>query len=157
MRIECLLRDFLGKTIPSVLKRMISFPHYLHAHESICCSVSKSCPTLCSPVNCSPPGFSVHGDFPGKNTGVGCHFLLQGIFPTQGLNPHLPRQQVDSSPLSHLGGPCESIPLFSLLSQASYTQVLYFDPLLTICLLIGVRFCFVFLTVLTVRSHYLCD
>ena len=29
---------------------------------------------------------SVHGDFPGKNTGVGCHFLLQGIFPTQGSN-----------------------------------------------------------------------
>ena len=28
-------------------------------------------------------------DFPGENTGVGCHFLLQGIFPTQGLNPHL--------------------------------------------------------------------
>ena len=28
-------------------------------------------------------------DFPDKNTGVGCHFLLQGIFPTQGLNPHL--------------------------------------------------------------------
>ena len=28
-------------------------------------------------------------DYPGKNTGVGCHFLLQGIFPTQGLNPHL--------------------------------------------------------------------
>ena len=28
-------------------------------------------------------------DFPGKNTGVGCHFLLQGVFPTQGSNPHL--------------------------------------------------------------------
>ena len=37
----------------------------------------------------SPPGSSVHGDPPGKNTGVGCHALLQGIFPTQGLNPHL--------------------------------------------------------------------
>ena len=37
----------------------------------------------------SPPGFSVHGDSPGKNTGVGCHALLQGIFPTQGLNPNL--------------------------------------------------------------------
>ena len=29
-------------------------------------------------------------DFPGNNTGVGCHFLLQGIFPTQGSNPGLP-------------------------------------------------------------------
>ena len=32
---------------------------------------------------------SVHGDSPGKNTRVGCHALLQGIFPTQGLNPRL--------------------------------------------------------------------
>ena len=36
-----------------------------------------------------PPGASVHGDSPGKNTGVGCHALLQGIFPTQGSNPGL--------------------------------------------------------------------
>ena len=35
-------------------------------------------------------------DFPGKNTGMGCHFLLQGIFPTQGLNLHLFHWQVDS-------------------------------------------------------------
>jgi len=32
-------------------------------------------------MDCSPPGFSVHGDSPGKNSGVGCHALLQGIFP----------------------------------------------------------------------------
>ena len=32
----------------------------------------------------------IHGDSPGKNTGVGCHVLLQGIFPTQGSNPGLP-------------------------------------------------------------------
>ena len=44
------------------------------------------CPTLFDPINCSPPGFSVHGDSPGKNTGVGCHSLPQGIFSTQGLN-----------------------------------------------------------------------
>ena len=37
-------------------------------------------------MDCSVPGSSVHGDSPGKNTGVGCHALLQGIFPTQGLN-----------------------------------------------------------------------
>ena len=37
----------------------------------------------------SPPGSSVHGDSPGKNTGVGCHALLQGMFPTQGPNPGL--------------------------------------------------------------------
>ena len=44
--------------------------------------------------------------FPGKNPGAGCHFLLQGIFPTQGLNSRLlclPHQQLDSLPLCHLG------------------------------------------------------
>ena len=45
----------------------------------------------CDPMDYSPPGSSVHGDSPGKNTGVGCRSLLQGIFPTQGLNPHLLR------------------------------------------------------------------
>ena len=49
--------------------------------------VTESCPTLCDPVDCSPPGCL--WDFPGKNTGLGCHFLLQEIFPTQGLNPGL--------------------------------------------------------------------
>ena len=39
------------------------------------------------PIECSPPGSSVHGDSLGKNTGVGCHALLQGIFLTQGSNP----------------------------------------------------------------------
>ena len=53
------------------------------------CLVAQSCLTLCDPVDYSPPGSSVHGDSPGKNTGVGCHFLLQGIFPTQGSNLHL--------------------------------------------------------------------
>ena len=37
-------------------------------------------------MDCSPPGSSVHGNSPGKNTGVGCHFLLQGIFLTQALD-----------------------------------------------------------------------
>ena len=41
------------------------------------------CPTPCDPMDCGPLGSSVHGIFSGKNAGVGCHFLLQGIFPTQ--------------------------------------------------------------------------
>ena len=52
--------------------------------------VTQSCPTLGDSTDCSPLGSSVHGDSPGKNSGVGCHALLQGIFPTQGLNPGLP-------------------------------------------------------------------
>ena len=41
--------------------------------------------TLCDPMDCSLSGSSVYGDSPGKNTGVGRHFLLQGIFPTPEL------------------------------------------------------------------------
>ena len=51
--------------------------------EALSCAVlTQLCPTLCDPMDCSPPGSSVHGDSPGKNTGVGCHALPQGIFPT---------------------------------------------------------------------------
>ena len=56
------------------------------------CFVTQLCLTLCDPTDCIPPGSSVHGDSPGKNTEVGSHTLLQGIFPTQGLNPGLSHQ-----------------------------------------------------------------
>ena len=64
---------------------------------------AQSCPTLCEPMDCSPPGppsmeFS-------RQEYWSCHFLLQGIFPTQGLNwglLHLLHWKVDSLPLSHL-------------------------------------------------------
>ena len=46
-------------------------------------------------------------DFPGKNTGVGCHFLLQEIFPTLGLNPGLPHCRQTLYRLSHQGNPKE--------------------------------------------------
>ena len=49
-----------------------------------------------------PPGSFVRGILPGKVTGVGWHFLLQGILPTQGLNLCLLHWQVNSLPLSHL-------------------------------------------------------
>ena len=51
--------------------------------------VVQSCPTLCNPMDCSPPGSSVHGDSPSNNTGMGCHTFLQGIIPTRGVNPGL--------------------------------------------------------------------
>ena len=51
--------------------------------------VVRSCLTLCNLMGCSLPGSFVHGDFPGKNTRLACHFLFQGIVPTQGLNPGL--------------------------------------------------------------------
>ena len=52
-----------------------------------------------------PYGLFCPWDFPDKNTIVGCHFLLQGIFLTQGLNLHLLHWQTDSLLLSHQGTP----------------------------------------------------
>ena len=42
----------------------------------VLCLVAQSCPALCNPMSCSPPGYFVHGDFPRKNTRVSCHALL---------------------------------------------------------------------------------
>ena len=67
--------------------------------------VAQSCPTLCNPRDCSAPGSSVHGDSPGKNTGVGCHALLQGIFLSQGLNSGLPHCRRTLYHLSPQGSP----------------------------------------------------
>ena len=44
---------------------------------------------FCNPMDCSLPWIICPRDFPGKNTEVGCHFLLQRVFPTQGSNLHL--------------------------------------------------------------------
>ena len=67
--------------------------------------VAQSGPTLCDPMNCSLPASSVPGDSPDKTTGVGCHFLHQGIFPTQGLNPSLLYCRQILYWLSHQGSP----------------------------------------------------
>ena len=67
--------------------------------------VAQSRPTLCNPMDCNPARLLCPWNSPGKNTGVGCHFLLQGIFLTQGLDTHLLHLlhwQGDSLPLSHL-------------------------------------------------------
>ena len=54
---------------------------------SSCCLFAKLCPTLLATHGLYPGGLLWPWDFPGKKTGVGCHFLLQGIFLNQGLNP----------------------------------------------------------------------
>ena len=82
-----------GQDFPSLIS-----PFLLHALD----------PPLTSklnPVDHNPLGSSVHGDSPGKNTGVGCHSLLQGIFPTQGSNPGLRHSKWILYCLSHLGSP----------------------------------------------------
>ena len=72
---------------------------------SFMCLVVQSCLTLCDPMDCTPPGTSVHGASPSKNTGMGCHTLLQGIFPTHGLNPGLPHCRWIFYCLSYQGSP----------------------------------------------------
>ena len=59
-----------------------------------------------SPMDCSPPGSAVHGDSPGKNTGVGCHALLLGDLPNPGIKPRSPTWQADSLPSEPPGKPC---------------------------------------------------
>ena len=65
------------------------------------CLVTPSCLTLCGVLDSSPSDSFVHGDSPGKNTGVSCHFLLHGIFPIQRLNPVLPHCRLILYWLSH--------------------------------------------------------
>ena len=60
---------------------------YLH---SVKVKVAQSCLTLCNPMDYRLPSSPAHGDFPSKNTGIGCHALLQGIFPSQESNSGLP-------------------------------------------------------------------
>ena len=85
--------------------------------------------TLCDPMGCSQPGSSVHGDSPGKNTGLGCHVLLQGIFPTQELNPSLLHLQVYSLPLHHLGSTRICLPKISSYQKESACAVVKAEKL----------------------------
>ena len=62
-------------------------------YSMLLCLVAQSCPTLCDPMDCSPPVSSVNGDSPGKNTGVGCHAVSRGSF-----------QPRDQTQVSHTAG-----------------------------------------------------
>ena len=65
--------------------------------------VAQSWLTLGNPMDCSPTRLLCPWDSPSKNTGVGCHTVLQGIFLTQGSNWRLLRWRADSVPLTHWG------------------------------------------------------
>ena len=98
---------------------------HIHTYLSIfimeyyCCLAAKSYPTLLQPHRLSPVSLLCPWDFPGKNTGVGCHFLLQRILLTQRSNLCLLHWQADSLPLSHLGKPLNGI----LLSYFSHVRL----------------------------------
>ena len=83
----------------------IVFPRKRVKLNMLCCCflVAQSCPRLLGPHGLKPTRLLCPWDFSGKNTGVGSRSLLQGIFPTQGLNPCLLHWQADSLPLSHQG------------------------------------------------------
>ena len=108
------------------------------------CVLSRS--VLCKPMDWTPPGSSVQGDSLGKNTGVGCHALLQGIFPTQGSNPGLPHCRQILYCLSHQASPSVLINLEFINKPVQYislgnffynfkslcAQYLYIFPLSTV-------------------------
>ena len=66
----------------------ITHSYALHSVSQFQVLVAQSCPTL-QPCGLEPASLLCPYDFPGKNTGVGCHFLLKGIFLTQGSHPSL--------------------------------------------------------------------
>ena len=81
------------------------------------CMHAQSCPTLCDPDGLQPAKLLCPWDFPGKNSGAGCHFLFQEILSIQRLYPHLlcpMHWQADSLPLSHLGSPPYILPFIFL-------------------------------------------
>ena len=102
----------------------------------MCCAELLSCVRLfVIPWTVASPDSSGHGDSPGKNTGVGCHALLQGIFLTQGLNPTLPhcrwilyQPSYQGSPLSSRGHPYSwfMTPFLHLQSQQHNTSLALF-------------------------------
>ena len=91
---------------PSLLRSLWKFSR-ISSWQNCCllCMCTQSHSTLYNPMDSSLPGFSVPANSPGKNTEVGCHFLLQGIFLSQGSNPcllHLLHWQADSLQWHHL-------------------------------------------------------
>ena len=83
--------------------------------------VTQSCLTLCDPMDCSPTGSFVHGDSPGKNTGMGCHVLP----PNPEIEPRSPALQEDSLPSEPPGKPKNTgLGSLSLLQRIFTTQEL---------------------------------
>ena len=91
------------------------------------CVYAQLCPALCDPMDCSPPGSSVHGISQGKNTGVGCHFLLQGYRTCDAKFPQI------GQPSCLRVAPCPSG-----LTQCSSCAVLALWPLMYPCPLFSV-------------------
>ena len=102
----------------STVLRMILY-NYIRLRQECACSVAQLCPTLCDPMDCSPPGSSVESPWnsPGKNTGMGSHFLPRGSsWPRDWTQ--VSRMQADLLLTEPPGKPClSSVPQVSLLQQ----------------------------------------
>ena len=89
--------NLYGKSIcKRVDTSMCVYISHTHTHThtyNVLCLVAQSYLTFCGPIDCRPPGSSVYEDSPGKSTGMGCHALLQGIFPPQGSNRGFPHHR----------------------------------------------------------------
>ena len=72
--------------------------------NGVCVLVAQLYPTLCDPINCSLPGFCPWNS-PDKNTGVGCHSILQGNLPNPGIEPGCPTLQAYYLPFEPQGKP----------------------------------------------------
>ena len=127
---ELLLGKWSIKIKNSISSNILANHWVMHA-----CVHAKSlqlCPILCNPVNCSSPGsFLCPWDSPRKNTGVGCHALLQGIFLTQGSNLSLLpllHWQVDSLPLEIRGWWDRAFCMKAKESVHSKGASFYFEP-----------------------------
>ena len=72
---------------------------------AVMCLVTQSCPALCIPVDCSPPGSSVHGDSPGKNNGMGLLGPPPGDLPDPEIELRFPALQEDPLPSGPPGKP----------------------------------------------------
>ena len=127
---------FFNANLIFVIKKY-SFP-YKYVCYAVCL-VTQSCPTLCNPMDCSPPGSTVHGDSPGTNIRVGCYALLQGIFPTEVLKPGLLHCRQIFLPSELPGKP---INMFNILKNLTFQysihiEILYRKYVILLCLPVG--------------------
>ena len=99
------LLSFISSSIPSLLLWIFAslFFSFIFIVKVKVESLSRV--RLCDPMDSSLQQALCPWDFLGESTGVGCHFLLQGIFPTQASNPGLPHCRQMLYCLSHQGSP----------------------------------------------------
>ena len=118
--------DFQSCSVQAITKTEEKHNHrekIIYIFFVVVCLVIKLCLILCNPMDCSPPGFSVHEDSPGKNTEVGCHAFLRE--PSQHWEDPLHCRQVlyrlSHQCISYKGGCAYSVNIVTL-SISTCTQ-----------------------------------